>query len=71
MGNKCWKTDNSNKCDDVVEILKKKGIKARAYYASLKEAELTDAITSWKEGRIECIVATIAFGMVGQLNLEQ
>ena len=34
-----------------------------AFYARMSEAQKTRVLADWKVGKIECIVATIAFGM--------
>lgn len=33
------------------------------FYARMSEAQKSRVLADWKEGRVECIVATIAFGM--------
>lgn len=34
------------------------------FYASLSENKRNETLDMWKAGQVECIVATIAFGMV-------
>jgi superfamily II DNA helicase RecQ len=53
-----------DQCDQVATTLRRKGINARAYYATMKTYAKDEAMEAWKTGEIECIVATIAFGMV-------
>ncbi|KAK4688897.1 MFS transporter, SIT family, siderophore-iron:H+ symporter, partial [Tremellales sp. Uapishka_1] len=50
-------------CQHVVDVLAKRGIKVRPYYAALKTQVKNDNMEKWKSGEIEVIVATIAFGM--------
>lgn len=47
----------------VAEKLTESGISAMPFYARMSEAHKTKVLADWKEGRVECIVATIAFGM--------
>ncbi|WWD15795.1 hypothetical protein CI109_100219 [Kwoniella shandongensis] len=57
-------------CWEVAEHLSQRGISARPFYKSLKKWEKDAAMQGWKEGTIECIVATIAFGMgIDQTNV--
>jgi len=42
----------------------KRGIRARAFHAKLSDERRYALLAMWKDGAIECIVATIAFGMV-------
>nr|ODN81261.1 ATP-dependent DNA helicase [Cryptococcus depauperatus CBS 7841] len=57
-------------CEDVAEGLRQKGIKAMPYYKNLNKTIKDDALARWKDGSIECIVATIAFGMgIDQANV--
>ncbi|EIW72643.1 hypothetical protein TREMEDRAFT_72833 [Tremella mesenterica DSM 1558] len=50
-------------CEDVVRTLVKKGITARPFHALLPEDVKRRTLLDWQEGKVECIVATIAFGM--------
>jgi RecQ family ATP-dependent DNA helicase len=43
--------------------LKNKGIKSVAYHASLTKEQRTTAQEKFMEGRVDCICATVAFGM--------
>lgn len=36
---------------------------AKAFHAKLPVYKRNEALDDWKSGRVECIVATIAFGM--------
>ncbi|WVQ78189.1 hypothetical protein IAT38_000272 [Cryptococcus sp. DSM 104549] len=57
-------------CEDVAEGLRMRGIRASTYYKSLSKAAKDAALEGWKDGSIECIVATIAFGMgIDQANV--
>ncbi|WWC61266.1 uncharacterized protein I303_103847 [Kwoniella dejecticola CBS 10117] len=49
-------------CQDVAAFLRDEGIKAQPYYKAL-QATNPGTLAAWNAGRIECIVATIAFGM--------
>ncbi|WVQ70235.1 uncharacterized protein L199_008461 [Kwoniella botswanensis] len=55
----CRKTKD---CEDVAYFLRERGIKAQPYYKALQAANPA-TLAAWNEGRVECIVATIAFGM--------
>uniref|UniRef100_A0A0N4ZRY9 ATP-dependent DNA helicase n=1 Tax=Parastrongyloides trichosuri TaxID=131310 RepID=A0A0N4ZRY9_PARTI len=50
-------------CEDLVKKLKKKGIRAEFYHAYLENDFRSDVHDSWSSGKIDIIVATIAFGM--------
>lgn len=50
-------------CDAVAEKLSDSGVSARPFYAKQSEHVKARVLADWKEGRVECIVATIAFGM--------
>ena len=54
----------AHQCQDVAKELRDKGINALAYHAQLTEEQRDLALHHWKVGDVECIVATIAFGMV-------
>lgn len=47
----------------IAALLNARGVTARPFYATLPEYARNAALDDWKEGRVECIVATIAFGM--------
>lgn len=51
-------------CKFVCNQLRKSGIKADLYHAKMSDIEKEQVQEGWKAGRIQCIVATIAFGMV-------
>lgn len=51
-------------CVEVADALKLYGIKAKAFHAKLSDAERSQLLDDWKAGLLECMVATIAFGMV-------
>jgi hypothetical protein len=50
-------------CDQVAEMLRDTGIKARPFHRGLKSHELDKTLQQWLSGEVECVVATIAFGM--------
>ncbi|OXH40687.1 ATP-dependent DNA helicase [Cryptococcus neoformans] len=50
-------------CEEVAEFLRNRRIKAMPYYKSLSQTVKDQALAGWKDSSIECIVATIAFGM--------
>ena len=41
----------------------KRGIRCKVFHAQIPKQERIQALEDWKAGRVECIVATIAFGM--------
>ncbi|KAI9496792.1 P-loop containing nucleoside triphosphate hydrolase protein [Zychaea mexicana] len=51
-------------CEDVADVLRNDfSISATHYHAALDPNERTDVQRAWQEGRVQVIVATIAFGM--------
>lgn len=50
-------------CETIAAILNENGVSAKPFYAKLPEYKRHEALDMWKEGKVECIVATIAFGM--------
>ncbi|WOO84796.1 ATP-dependent DNA helicase Q5 [Vanrija pseudolonga] len=50
-------------CEDIAAHLNERGIKAKPFYASLPLSKREETLDDWKAGKVECIVATIAFGM--------
>lgn len=44
-------------------MLNSLGVSARPFYAKQAEYKKNQTLDDWKAGRVECIVATIAFGM--------
>ena len=50
-------------CGEVASRLSRKGIPARAYHAGLSGTVRSEVQTSWMEGQVPVIVATISFGM--------
>ncbi|CAK9781427.1 ATP-dependent DNA helicase [Cutaneotrichosporon oleaginosum] len=50
-------------CHVVAEALNTAGISAMPFHAKLSAHKRNQALDDWKEGKVECIVATIAFGM--------
>lgn len=50
-------------CNAVAEKLRGSGVTASAFYASMSEGHKQTVLADWKMGKIECVVATIAFGM--------
>lgn len=57
--------DSFPQCEEVAGVLRNKGVNAQAFHAQLPEHKREERLHAWKAGEIECIVATIAFGMVG------
>ncbi|ANF58530.1 RecQ family ATP-dependent DNA helicase [Halotalea alkalilenta] len=49
--------------EEVARLLTSNGIAARAYHAGLDSEERQTIQTAFKQGELNCIVATIAFGM--------
>ncbi|ODN84815.1 hypothetical protein L202_00683 [Cryptococcus amylolentus CBS 6039] len=57
-------------CEEVADNLRQRGFTARPYYKNLSQNVKDQALAGWKDGSIECIVATIAFGMgIDQANV--
>lgn len=57
-------------CEEVAGFLSNRRIKAMPYYKNLSQTVKDQALAGWKDGSIECIVATIAFGMgIDQANV--
>ncbi|KAI5450400.1 hypothetical protein NCC49_003182, partial [Naganishia albida] len=50
-------------CDAVSEFLSTNGVKAKPFHRGLKGYMLDDTLKKWLVGDIDCVVATIAFGM--------
>ncbi|KTW31862.1 uncharacterized protein T551_01123 [Pneumocystis jirovecii RU7] len=50
-------------CEEVAERLKNDGINAQSYHAGLSSTMRDKTMKLWYEGKIDIIVATIAFGM--------
>jgi superfamily II DNA helicase RecQ len=51
-------------CKFVHASLRKNGIAAELYHAKMSDIEKEQVLQAWTSGRVPCIVATIAFGMV-------
>lgn len=51
-------------CDWLASKLGNAGVDAAAYHAGKDAAERSRAQAQWMEGAFDCIVATVAFGMV-------
>ncbi|WVQ71470.1 hypothetical protein IAR50_001008 [Cryptococcus sp. DSM 104548] len=57
-------------CEEVADNLRQRGFSAKPYYKNLPQSVKDQALAGWKDGSIECIVATIAFGMgIDQANV--
>lgn len=52
-----------SQCDAIAQLLTENGISAKPFYAKLPEYKRHEALDDWKAGKVDCIVATIAFGM--------
>lgn len=50
-------------CETVANALNAAGVIAKAFHAKLAAYKRNGALDDWKAGKVECIVATIAFGM--------
>jgi superfamily II DNA helicase RecQ len=50
----------------VSTFLSDQGIKAKPFHRGVKQSELDKTLTEWIIGKVDCVVATIAFGMVSQ-----
>lgn len=51
------------------DFLQENHIKARPFHRGLKGHALDDTLKKWLKGDIDCVVATIAFGMVRDYRL--
>ena len=54
---------NRRKCEELSLMLKSQGISAEFYHAGLGQRSRTERQAAWKEGRIQVMVCTNAFGM--------
>ena len=54
---------SKNNCDDLAEVLKHEGIKAKSYHAGLNNKLRNSIQMDWMVNKYHVIVATIAFGM--------
>ncbi|CCD61879.1 Putative ATP-dependent DNA helicase Q1 [Caenorhabditis elegans] len=52
-----------NDCEKVAKALKSHGIKAKHYHAYMEPVDRSGAHQGWISGKIQVIVATVAFGM--------
>ncbi|KIY46719.1 ATP-dependent DNA helicase [Fistulina hepatica ATCC 64428] len=51
-------------CDDLVQYLRGKGLRARPYHRGIKAAKLNQTLQQWTYGDgVDIVVATIAFGL--------
>lgn len=50
-------------CDAVSTFLSEHGVKAKPFHRGVKQYELDRTLTQWIVGDVDCVVATIAFGM--------
>ncbi|MBR5661101.1 MAG: RecQ family ATP-dependent DNA helicase [Bacteroidales bacterium] len=54
---------NRRKCEELSSMLKSRGISAEFYHAGLGQKSRSERQAAWKEGRIQVMVCTNAFGM--------
>ena len=54
---------NRRKCEELASLLKSQGISAEFYHAGLGQRSRSERQAAWKEGRIQVMVCTNAFGM--------
>ncbi|EGT47797.1 hypothetical protein CAEBREN_03628 [Caenorhabditis brenneri] len=52
-----------NDCEKMATLLKTKGIRAKHYHAYMEPSEKSSSHQNWISGKIQVIVATVAFGM--------
>uniref|UniRef100_A0A1I7UJR1 ATP-dependent DNA helicase n=1 Tax=Caenorhabditis tropicalis TaxID=1561998 RepID=A0A1I7UJR1_9PELO len=52
-----------NDCEKVAKLLNARGIKAKHYHAYMESSERSDSHQKWISGKVQVIVATVAFGM--------
>ncbi|WVR05064.1 hypothetical protein IAU60_002076 [Kwoniella sp. DSM 27419] len=50
-------------CENVSDFLCQRGMRAKPYYKARGHDYLRQTLEAWNDGSVECIVATIAFGM--------
>ena len=48
----------------MADRLADEGFRAAAFYAAMTVRDKATVLRDWKEGRLDCVCATIAFGMV-------
>lgn len=48
----------------MTDRLRKSGIRAETFHAKMPTAAKASILKRWKEGKLDCVCATIAFGMV-------
>ncbi|KAJ6500803.1 P-loop containing nucleoside triphosphate hydrolase protein [Mycena sanguinolenta] len=53
--------NTQKRCEQLAEILNKRGIPAKAYHAALPDRK--NIHTEWKHGKFNVVVATVAFGL--------
>ncbi len=54
---------NRRKCEELTSVLKSQGISAEFYHAGLGQKSRAERQAAWKEGKIQVMVCTNAFGM--------
>ena len=54
---------NRRKCEELSSVLKSQGISAEFYHAGLGQKSRAERQAAWKEGKIQVMVCTNAFGM--------
>ncbi|CAL2035149.1 unnamed protein product [Caenorhabditis brenneri] len=52
-----------NDCEKMATLLKTKGIRAKHYHAYMEPSEKSSSHQNWISGKIQVIIATVAFGM--------
>jgi ATP-dependent DNA helicase RecQ len=56
-------TRSREKCEQIAEYLRKRGLNARPYHAGMDSGVRQQVQESWASGQTEVVVATVAFGM--------
>ncbi|GBG73038.1 hypothetical protein CBR_g12756 [Chara braunii] len=52
-----------NTCDDIASRLLSEGVPCNVYHAGMKDASRSKSLTEWTSGKVNIVIATVAFGM--------
>lgn len=56
-----------HQCNAMAIFLSEQGIKAKPFHRGIKQHELDMTLKQWIDGKVDCVVATVAFGMASWL----
>lgn len=54
---------SKNDCENISAAMNSMGLQVKPYHADLSLDERTDILRKWLSGKLQAVVATIAFGM--------